>query len=242
MAVVSFAEIRPEPRYDGMPWTQAVIEEGASVDGPWSDVETIALDPVDDDPANPEARNLTSDNALNSENWFRVTFKDEVGNEQDPTHPIRFGESPIEGNYVPTVREVAALIRSRTKTDMGREEGTFNDKTRPTDEEVVELVEQATADATGDLDYDIPEQAWPAVRALIVIGTAMRVEISYFPELNSGVNSPYDRLERLYNAQMLRVEKAVQREITEETAGDERAVGTVAYGFPPPSDWMTREL
>jgi hypothetical protein len=242
MVVVSFTEIRPQPRYDGIPWSQATIAEAASSDGPWTDVETLPLVPTDTDPGNPQPRNLTTENANDQSNWFRVTFADATGEKQAPTEPMRFGTSHVEGDYVPNVREVAALIRSRTKTDMGQEIGTFNDNTRPTDDEVIELINQATADAMGDLDYDIPEEAWATVRALIVIGAAMRVEISYFPELNSSVNSPYDRLERLYNAQLKRVEKAVERETTEETTGDERAVGTVAFGFPPPSDWMYRPL
>jgi hypothetical protein len=51
---------------------------------------------------------------------------------------------PID--IAPSVLDVAALLRARTKDSNGMEVGTFNDDTRPTSAQVLTLIDQAVAD------------------------------------------------------------------------------------------------
>jgi hypothetical protein len=51
---------------------------------------------------------------------------------------------PID--IVPTVADVAALLRARTKDVNGEEIGTFNDDTRPTSSQAITLIDEAVAD------------------------------------------------------------------------------------------------
>ena len=49
--VVELADFRPSPRHDGQEWTSVRIEETDDpVGGEWTEVETVALDPLDEDP------------------------------------------------------------------------------------------------------------------------------------------------------------------------------------------------
>lgn len=89
---------------------------------------------------------------------------------------------------LPTVDDVAAIIRARTQDSHDDELGTFTDDTRPTKTEVERLIIQASTvvvGATGRLDDlqcymadAIREQA----RYWISLMAAMLVELSYFPE------------------------------------------------------------
>lgn len=88
--VVSLEDVRPSPRYDGEPWTQARFEEGTASTGPWTTLETIALSPVDSDPANPAYRSFTTDLASDTEGlWYRIVFLDAGGDTGLPTFPIQ---------------------------------------------------------------------------------------------------------------------------------------------------------
>lgn len=86
--VVSFARYRPAPRFDGIPWTQAKIEEAESSIGPWALIDTIDLDPVDADPSKPATRNLTTTEGSDGIFWYRVVFTDASGDTAQPTEPI----------------------------------------------------------------------------------------------------------------------------------------------------------
>ena len=100
--VITLTGFRPPPRYDGIPWTVARIEEGAAVDGPWVLVENLALDP-DADPTQPQVRNLTTALATSEESWFKVTFLDADGN-YAPAAPV----SQVPSGY-PSTEDVLAL-------------------------------------------------------------------------------------------------------------------------------------
>lgn len=109
--VVTFERFRPIPRYDDTPWTQVRIEEAATEDGVYSALETIALDPVDADPANPAARSFTTELAGDGELWYRIVFVDGTGDESNPTDPIQNTDA-IEA-YA-TVSELARILKIAT--------------------------------------------------------------------------------------------------------------------------------
>lgn len=88
--VVSIEDVRPAPRYDGEAWTQAQFQEGTTATGLFATLETIALTPVDSDPANPAYRNFTTDLASDTDGlWYRIVFLDADGSTALPTFAVQ---------------------------------------------------------------------------------------------------------------------------------------------------------
>lgn len=89
--VVSFRNWEPPARFDDLPWTEVLIQEAALEAGPWPGtlVDTIALDPLDEDPADPERRSFTTDNGTADALWYRLVFRDAALATSAPTEPIQ---------------------------------------------------------------------------------------------------------------------------------------------------------
>ena len=106
--VVTLEDYRPSPRYDGLPWTDAQIQESALSTGPWVTLETQALTPVDADPENPAYRNFTTALGTAALQWYRIVFLDAALATGLPTFPIQNVEDdrPI---YAP-VSDLALLL------------------------------------------------------------------------------------------------------------------------------------
>jgi predicted carbohydrate-binding protein with CBM5 and CBM33 domain len=109
--VVTFERFVPVARYDSLPWTQVRIEEAATEDGAYAEIETIALSPVDDDPTDPQARSFTTEDANDGELWYRIIFVDANGDESAPTDPIQ--NTDIIDAYA-TIPELARILKIRT--------------------------------------------------------------------------------------------------------------------------------
>jgi hypothetical protein len=105
--VVSFDSYLPPPRYDGIPWFDARIEEAPAEAGPWTQIDDVLLTPPDPDPANPIARSFTTENATAEQLWYRVIFADENGDTAQPTWPQQnaAGRAPYA-----TVEELASIL------------------------------------------------------------------------------------------------------------------------------------
>jgi hypothetical protein len=106
---VSLEDFRPSPRYDGLPWTQARIEEGTAAVGPWTVLEVQSLSPVDPDPANPQYRNFTTQLGTADEQWYRIVFLDAAATTGLPTFPVQnvADDRPVYAS----VAELAQLLR-----------------------------------------------------------------------------------------------------------------------------------
>src|SRR5207244_4319034 len=109
--------------------------------GPWEEIETIDLDPVDSDPTTPQERNFTTENGSLEGGWYRVVFLDAAAGEQ-VSEPV----SRRQPAWRPALDDVGALIRARTKDVNGNEVGTFNEDTRPTGALVEIIIDAAVAD------------------------------------------------------------------------------------------------
>ena len=73
MAVVlTFRKYVPPPRFDGHPWVSARIDESDGSAGPWNQIDSITLSPVDTDPADPIERDFTTDNATIDAGWLSL--------------------------------------------------------------------------------------------------------------------------------------------------------------------------
>jgi hypothetical protein len=107
----------------------------------------------------------------------------------------------IRPDYLPTSREVGAMLRTRTRLPGGQELGFFTNDTRPTDAEVDLLVAQAYEDLISRTQADIPEVLIGQFRQTLILATALRIELSYFPEQIATNRSPYDQYKTLYDEQ-----------------------------------------
>jgi hypothetical protein len=93
----------------------------------------------------------------------------------------------------PTVDDVAALIRARTKDANGNEVGTFTDATRPTDAQAQQAIDHQVAllhTRVGTIGPDCSGIA----QMTVAYGAAAEIELSYFPEQQRTDLSPYTYL------------------------------------------------
>jgi hypothetical protein len=201
-------------------------------------IDTIAL-VHDADPKNPAPRSFTTDNATLEEGWYLITFFDASGNDALPVEPIHnLPENSLP--YTPTVEDVAHLIMSRTKDNLGNEVGTFNANTRPTFQQASEIIQQAVSDVTTIIDDDIPEASFDDAEQAIALRAAMLIERSYFAEQVNSNRSPYPLLRADYEVLMGNgetqgtLQRAVERESQELITGEVGGTNRPSYSFPDP--------
>jgi hypothetical protein len=98
----------------------------------------------------------------------------------------------------PTVGDVAAIIRARTKDSNGNELGTFTPETRPTDLQCQEAIDHQMVllhTRVGNIGAGCVDVA----RLCAAYGAAAEIELSYFPEQARTDRSPYLNLIARYN-------------------------------------------
>jgi hypothetical protein len=174
MTVITLTDFSPPPRFDGLPFTQARIEEAATASGTFTAIETFALDPVDADPESPASRSFTTEDATLDDGWYRVVFIDANGDESQPSDPVHSG-----GGAYFTVAEFRARYPQMT-------EALYPDaqvaEMRELAEEAIEdscgvafkpraVSETVTAQKAGDLNLG----QWPAreITSITVNGDAL---------------------------------------------------------------------
>jgi hypothetical protein len=112
-------------------------------------------------------------------------------------------------DYTPDVDAVAAYIRARTKTQGGAEAGTFNpadswtddsgEGTRPTAEQVAELIDRTVGKIANSIGVDIDEVYWEGAADVVALRTAMLTELTYWPEQVNTGRSTYPQLKDLWD-------------------------------------------
>lgn len=139
-----------------------------------------------------------------------------------------------EATFKPTVAEVAALIRARTKIPGGGEAGTFNDVTRPTQTEVEAIIEQAVDHVAGAIGGEpCNAQLKQSATAAASMLAAVIIETSYWPEQAEARGSAAARLEKLFDSRMKSLTSAVAEECGGQGTGgseDGGNSGAVAAG------------
>lgn len=102
--VFTFSNVRPPARYDGTPFTRALIKENAvNTYSTANLIETITLSPVDADPSHPSLRTLTTANAAIAQSgWYWLVWEDDAS--------AQYIEEPFQqsGNFT----DLELLIRS----------------------------------------------------------------------------------------------------------------------------------
>ena len=112
--------------------------------------------------------------------------------------------APPVPDFWPSPTDVAALLRARTQDDQDVEVGDWTDTTRPTVDQVIDLIARAAALVsmrTGALDA-LPCANADSIREAtgyaISIQTAMLIELSYYPEQVDTPRSAYEHYRDLY--------------------------------------------
>ena len=136
-------------------------------------------------------------------------------------------------DWAPLVADVGAILRARTKDSNGNELGTFTANTRPTGDQVDELIETAITDIESEVG-SVPDVLQDAARRVAALGTALLVELSFFPEQISTGRSPYDQLKELYDARFARLKTQIEDVNAggEVGGGDSSEALLPEYSFP----------
>jgi hypothetical protein len=104
------------------------------------------------------------------------------------------GAAATLDDITPSVDDVAALLQERTK-GAGVYQGTFNDKTRPTAEQVEHFCAMAAADVNLRLGNDrLPVDRDGDIRRLAAYQAAALVEASYWPDSDSPARAQYSAI------------------------------------------------
>jgi hypothetical protein len=193
--LVSIEDVTPPARADERPWTAATLSEGAEIGGPWTEIADFVISPVDSDPARPQPRAFSTDQALLTQGWYRLVFRDDADGTYE-MNPV----SLFPKIFAPTVADVAMLILARTVDDSGERRGTFTPDTTPTSTEVQQFIVKAvaTVSAVAVVTIDSEPQLILQARNLAALYAAMLVELSYRPGESDPEDSAYDRLLELY--------------------------------------------
>ena len=233
MTVVSFTDYTPVPRFDGIPWTTVMIEEGMAEIGPWTLIDTQSLSPVDSDPSDPMSRSFTTNKATLAVGvgWYQIAFGDASNNIIEMG--VTFNGEPIE--WTPSLQDVGHVVLSRTRDSNGNVLGTFTDATQPTDDEVRILIDKAMADMIPLIGTDIPDELIPEAQHIASIRTAMYIEITFYANEVATNRSVYPELKVLYDEKIASLSKAViavesGQSLVDATAG---AGGSPYYAYPP---------
>jgi hypothetical protein len=136
-------------------------------------------------------------------------------------------------DWAPLVADVGAILRARTKDSNGNELGTFTANTRPTEDQVDDLIETAMSDIESDVG-SVPDVLQDAARRVAAIGTALHVELSFFPEQIANGRSPYDQLKELYDERFARLKAQIDDVNAggDVGGGSESDVPMPVYSFP----------
>lgn len=176
---------------DVVRFTQARIEQGTSVDGPWTTIEpAFNLSPAITDDANPPTYTWNTDGATGDEGWFRVVWM-RSGAPEVPTQPVHLvAMSP----YAPTVGDVANRMRTNLRTLGGGLASSFTDDTIPTAAQVHELIREdfpIVLMEVGDVDGLVcanAAQIQNALRGVAAERIALRVLETYLLDEISDLN------------------------------------------------------
>jgi hypothetical protein len=106
----------PPPREDGLPFTQARIDESQEQFGTYDILETFALSPLDADPSHPQGRDFTITTSQFEDSWLKVVWIDANG-DLSINDPIDASSEPPTIASVADVRRVLRLGPGQVVSD-----------------------------------------------------------------------------------------------------------------------------
>lgn len=133
-------------------------------------------------------------------------------------------------NPIPTTKDVARKIPTRTRTRGGHLLFDFSELTEPATFEVVDgLIDDASKWVFGQLPDQplVDDNLLGKTKEVIILYTAMQIELGLFPEQVTANRSPYPELKKLYDAGLADLLSQVGNSV----AGGGTREAT--YSFPP---------
>jgi hypothetical protein len=116
-------------------------------------------------------------------------------------------------DYRPTVDEIGKRLAARTmETDTGNRIGTFNADTRPTGEEVHDLIDDALTVVGAAVGVDLEAQYVPMAKAAVIAYTCMSVEMSFYPEATEAGDSAFHALKERFTQQIEFITNALNQQ------------------------------
>lgn len=130
-------------------------------------------------------------------------------------------------DYTPTLADVGALTRARTKNATGSELGTYTTDTRPTAAEATVLITAAVGAVSAEIGPDIDDRLFDLAKHVASLRAAMLIEVAYFPEQVAEGRSPYEQYRALYEESIAKLIKQ------SDTDTDVNRIATAAH-MPSP--------
>lgn len=115
--VITFEDYTPPARFDSIPWESVTIEEAPLVTGDWTQIDSISLDPLDDDPSDPALRSFTTNAGTDEGLWYRITFVDGSLNTSLPTTPIQNVAASDAQTIYADINELFRILKIRQPSD-----------------------------------------------------------------------------------------------------------------------------
>lgn len=129
--------------------------------------------------------------------------------------------------YKPALTDLGAIMRARTRNELGDLLGTFNDETQPTDTEVKGLIDEALNLVSPRLGGTVPDRVADLARSIVTLRAAMLVETSYAPEGDGPEGATaYDRYEKQYESAL----EAYDMAAGHDAGQSRRKAGTLRVG------------
>lgn len=137
--------------------------------------------------------------------------------------------SVIPNPLSPSVDDVAALIRARTKDKNGIEIGTFNDDTRPTDAQAQQAIDHQIV-LLGAAVGSVGDGCSGLAQIVVAYGAAAEIELSYFPEQARNEMSAYVYLIARYEEFLTGLVACVEGNTPDAPDPDDPDAQSVRYG------------
>lgn len=147
-------------------------------------------------------------------------------------------------DYRPTVDEVGKRLAARTmEAETGTRVGTFNAQTRPTGEEVHDLIDDALTVVGAAVGVDLDAEYVPMARAAAIAYTCMSIELSYYPESTESGDSAFRALKERFTQQVEYITEALNQSRPNErrivSLRQETTVGVRAGRLDPWANELT---
>lgn len=135
----------------------------------------------------------------------------------------------LPADYKPSVDDLGAIMRARTRDSAGEELGTFTVDTRPTAAEagiVIDLALELVAARLGT----VPERLAGTATGIVTLRAAMLAETSYAPEQSGDEQTAYGAYREQYRDALADYDAAIDRDVGETRSG----IASVVMRAPAP--------
>lgn len=210
VGLINFVNYTPPERYDQVAWSEASIEEATVSDGPWTTIQTVQLEAVDEDPINPAPRSFSTTNGTVVDGWYRIVFHDPYGGISDPTLAWQ-NTSDETSQLKPSVRDLGSFMRDRTNIagSAGKQAGTFTSLTRPTNLEAQKEIDRAQDMVLMEVGEDIPTRLYGQTWWAVTLYAAMLVEIGFYRNEVNKDQSAFAQYQQMYNQAISALKSAI---------------------------------